>query len=198
MTSRKGKRWCTVVAVACGFASGTPALAQSFEAGTPESGADAFYRSFQAHRWEEMADVLHPEARELFRTRILAVVRGDASGRVAAEVFGSTPDALVAMDTRRLFARLMRGIAGYAPGMLQAMTTKRIRILGHVMEDSDEGSFAHVVLRSREPLSGSAPSRVTLLSMGLDDGVWRVTWSEELDVVASALVAVPTGEGPLP
>jgi len=187
-----------VVVVACGFAWNAPVVAQGYEAGSPEAGADAFYQSFQAHRWEEMAGTLHPEARDLFRERILAVVRGDASGTVAAEVFASTPDALVAMDTQLLFARLMRGIAGYAPGMLQAMTTKRVRILGHVTEDSDEGTLAHVVLRSREPLSGSAPSRVGLLSLGLDDGLWRVTWSEELDVVALALVAVPSGRGPLP
>jgi len=198
MTSGAVKRWCTIGAVAAALAWHTAALAQEYEVGTPEAGADEFYRSFRTHRWEEMAATLHPEARDLFRERILAVVRGDDSGTVAAEVFGATPEALVAMDTRLLFARLMRGIAGYAPGMLQAMTTKDVRILGHVTEASDDGSLAHVVIRSREPLSGSAPSRVEILSFGLDDGVWRVTWSDELDVVASALVAVPTGEAPFP
>lgn len=181
--------------------------AQEFEAGTPEAGAADFYASFQRGRWADMATTLHPDALARFQNRLLQVVRADASGQVARQVFGAEPDELESMATDALFTRLLRGILGYAPGMMQAMTTKRVAIIGHVMEDpelrasveggAEEGAAsgepsAHVVIRSREPLSGTAPSRVGVLSLARDGPSWKVTWSEELDVIATALVAVPT------
>ncbi len=177
--------------------------AQDFESGTPESGAAAFYSSFQRGRWAEMAAALHPDALSLFQDRLLQVVRADETGQVARQVFGVGPAELETMPTDALFTRLLRGVLGYAPGMMQAMTSKRVAIIGHVLEDPEaraavEGTLprdsptAHVVIRSREPLSGTAPSRVGVLSLARDDGVWKVTRSEELDVIATALVAVPT------
>lgn len=191
-------------AIAVGLAAVNARLeAQDFEAGTPESGAAAFYSSFQRGRWAEMAATLHPDALSLFQDRLLQVVRTDATGQVARQVFGAEPAELETMATDALFTRLLRGVLGYAPGMMQAMTSKRVAIIGHVVEDPEaraalEGGppggspTAHVVMRSREPLSGTAPSRVAVLSLAPDDGVWKVTWSEELDVIATALVAVPT------
>ena len=191
-----------VVVVLCpGLEAGLEA--QDFEPGSPEASATAFYASFQRGRWSEMARTLHPDALGLFEDRLLRVVRADVTGRVARDVFGAEPRELETMPTDALFTRLLRGILGYAPGMMQAMTSKRVAVIGHVVEGPEaraavEGGppatspTAHVVIRSREPLSGTAPSRVTVLSLALSDGVWKVTWSEELDVIATALVAVPT------
>jgi hypothetical protein len=193
--------WAASMAAAAALAVGLGA--QEPEAGTPEAGAAAFYSSFQRGRWADMAASLHPDALASFQHRLLQVVRNDATGRVARQVFDAEPVELEAMSTDALFTRLLRGILGYAPGMMQAMTSKRIAIIGHVIEDpaarasveagAPSGApSAHVVIRSREPLSGTAPSRVGVLSLAPDDGVWKVTWSEELDVIATALVAVPT------
>lgn len=191
-------------ALAVGMAALNASLeAQDFGTGTPEAGAAAFYSSFQRGRWAEMATTLHPDALNLFQDRLLQVVRADATGQVARRVFGAEPSELETMPTDALFTRLLRGVLGYAPGMMQAMTSKRVAIIGHVVEEPEaraavEGGLpadsptAHVLIRSREPLSGTAPSRVGVLSLSMDDGLWKVTWSEELDVIATALVAVPT------
>jgi hypothetical protein len=176
--------------------------AQEHTAGSPEAAAHTFYQSFQRGRWADMAETLHPDALDLFRTRLLQVTRNDSSGEVARQVFGSEPAELETMATDELFTRLLRGVLGYAPGMIQAMTGKGITILGHVVETSygpeavaggaaRDGPTAHVVMRTREPLSGSAPSRIAVISLARDGERWRVIWSEELDVIATALVAVP-------
>jgi len=192
------------VGVALGFSLTItpPVSGQSFAPSSPEYSADLFYQSFQTGQWADLADVLHPDALALFQRRLLSVVRTDESGQVAREVFGVEPSALEAMATDDLFESLLRGILGYAPGMIQAMTGKRVRILGHVVEAeygpeaiqgeaARDGPTAHVVLRTREPLSGSSPSRVGILSLAQDGTNWKVIGSEELDVIATALVAVP-------
>lgn len=172
---------------------GAPAVgAQEQPFRTPEAVARRFYDAFQSARWADVAGVLHPEALDLFRYRVLAVVRADGSGSVARRLYDAGPAEVEALSDPSLVAGLMRGVFGYARGMMQAMMTKEVQVLGHVPEEREDGSLAHVVLRSREPLSGTAPSTVSVLTLKRTEAGWRVRWSQELDVVASALVALPT------
>lgn len=173
----------------------TAASGQEFPPGSPESVVRTFYGSFQGRRWEAMANTLHPAALDLLRYRVLAVVRADETSSVARRLYDRDRAGVEALDDVHIVAGLMAGVFAFAPGMMQAMLTKRIAILGHVSEDTDDGTLAHVVLRSREPLSGSAPSRISVVTLARSEGAWRVQWSEELDVVASALVAIPQGSG---
>ncbi len=189
------------------FAVGAPATgsAQDFQTESPEAVAQEFYASFQSARWGAMAATLDDQALGLFRLRVLSVLRADATGNVAQQVFGMSPDAVRALEDEALFSGLIRGVFGYAAGMMQAMMTKRVKVMGHVLEadgdlrdEGDAATLAHVVLRSREPLSGTAPSTVSVLTLAQDSDGWRVRWSQELDVIASALVAVPNRGDPVP
>jgi hypothetical protein len=64
-----------------------------------------------------------------------------------------------------------------------------VDVIGSVSEGSE---LAHVVYRSTADLSGARPE-LRVMTMKLDEGVWRVLTSQELDILVEAFRGVALG-----
>ena len=69
------------------------------------------------------------------------------------------------------------------PGLMHAIFDRDDRVVGHVTESADS---AHVVYRTTPRISG-AVSEVNVMQLTRTEGGWRVQWSDELQVLDTAL-----------
>ncbi len=185
-------------ALACGGPAELSAQETVAEATvTPEGTADAFLRSLRAIRWDATAALLHPATLTRFHDVVTAVVEADTTGRVRATLVGVTaPEAYARLSREEVFARSVGTMIDAMPGLMHAIFDRDDRVVGHVSESADT---AHVVYRTTPRISGGV-SEVNVLQLGRTPGGWRVRWSDELQVLDTALrgFARPTRPPPPP
>lgn len=164
---------------------------------TPEGTARLFLRSLRAIRWDAAARLLHPSTLGRFHSVVTAIANADTTGQVRATLTGTAdPEAFAALPAEEVFARSVGTMIDSMPGLMHALFDRDDRVVGHVAESADT---AHVVYRSTPRLSG-AVSEVNVMQLTRTPEGWRIQWSDELQVLDTALrgFARPTRPPPPP
>ncbi len=159
---------------------------------TPEATAEHFLRSIRLIRWHTVAQFMHPVTLDRFHQTVTMMADADSSGAVR-EYFTQTDSAeYAALDRATVFDRAVGTMIDDLPGLMHAIYDRDDEVIGQVLEESGE---AHVVYRTTARISG-AVSEVKLLQLiRIQDG-WRVFWSDELEVLETALRGVPRNRRP--
>ena len=159
---------------------------------TPEATAELFLRSIRLIRWNTAAQFMHPVTLDRFHQTVTMMADADSSGAVR-EYFTQTDSAeYAALDHATVFDRAVGTMIDDLPGLMHAIYDRDDEVIGHVLEESGE---AHVVYRTTARISG-AVSEVKLLQLIRGQDGWRVFWSDELEVLETALRGVARNRRP--
>ena len=110
----------------------------------------------------------------------------DSSGAVR-EYFTQTDSAAYAdLDPAVVFDRAVGRMVDDMPGLMHAIYDRDDEVIGRVIEESGE---AHAVYRTTARISG-AVSEVKVMQLARVQEGWRVFWSDELEVLETALRGV--------
>lgn len=150
---------------------------------SPDSAAALFIRSIRSMRWSAAAQFMDPEPLSLFHDVVTMITEPDASGDLLDYLTGTDTTAYRALDAREVFDRALTTLTGDMPGLTYSLQDRDDEFLGHVTEGTDS---AHVVYRTQSRLSGALPE-VKVMQMRRGPEGWRVLWSDELDVLETAL-----------
>ncbi len=153
---------------------------------TPEAAAELFIRSIRAIRWSAAAQFISPETLERFRTTATMIADADTTGVLRDFLVGVDSAGMAELASAEVFARSIGSVIDDLPGLMHALYDRDDEVLGSVPDGPDR---AHVVYRTTARLSGAVPEvEVMQLARGAEG--WRVTWSDELDVIEEALRGV--------
>lgn len=150
---------------------------------SPDSAAALFIRSVRSMRWSAAAQFMDPEPLGLFHDVVTMITEPDASGDLLDYLTGTDRAAYGTLDAPEVFDRALTTLTGDMPGLTYSLQDRDDEFLGHVMEAPDS---AHVVYRTQSRLSGALPE-VKVMQMRRGPAGWRVLWSDELDVLETAL-----------
>jgi hypothetical protein len=154
---------------------------------TPEDAATLYLRSVRAIRWSAAAQFLHPTTLGRFRELVVLLADADSTGDVRRYLTGTDSAGLAALDAAAVFERAVGRTIDDMPGLMHALYDRDDRVLGHVAESADS---AHAVYRTTARLSGAVPE-VKVMQLARTATGWRVTWSDELEILDAALRGVP-------
>jgi hypothetical protein len=162
-----------------------PAVAQTLPelTASPDSAAVLFIRSIRSLRWSAAAQFVDEETLGLFRDVVTMITEVEQSGELLGYLTDTDTASFRALDASEVFARALTRLTSDMPGLANSLADRDDEILGHVAERSDT---AHVVYRTQMRLSGSVPE-VNVMQMRRGPEGWRVLWSDELDVLETAL-----------
>ncbi len=150
---------------------------------SPDSAAALFIRSVRSMRWSAAAQFMDPEPLALFHDVVTMITEPDASGDLLDYLTGTDRAEYGALDAPEVFDRALTTLTGDMPGLTYSLQDRDDEFIGHVMEAPDS---AHVVYRTQSRLSGALPE-VKVMQMRRGPAGWRVLWSDELDVLETAL-----------
>jgi len=150
---------------------------------TPEDAAELYLRSLRAIRWSAATQFLHPRTLARFRRVVDAIAEADTTGRVRRTLTDTDAADYARLDDAEVFARSIGTMIDSMPGLMNAIYDRDDEVLGHVPEAPDS---AHVVYRTTARISG-AESEVYVMQLTRTEDGWRVQWSDELQVLDTAL-----------
>lgn len=150
---------------------------------TPEEAADLFIRSVRARRWSAAAQFVDAETLGLFREVVTMITEVPEGGELLRYLTGVDTTGYRGLEPPEVFARALTALTDDMAGLSHSLADRDDEILGHVAEGPDS---AHVVYRTQMRLSGSVPE-VNVMQMRRGPAGWRVLWSDELDVLETAL-----------
>jgi len=168
---------------------GAAAQTLSEATSTPESAADAFLRSVRAIRWDVTGRLLHPETADRFRTLVGMIAEADTTGETWIYLTRTDAGGFASLDGAEVFERAIAATIGDLPGLMHALYDRDDDVLGHVAEGAQS---AHVVYRTLARIGGAVPE-VKVMQLARTPSGWRVTWSDELEILDAALRGVRTG-----
>ncbi len=165
-------------------------------AGNAEAVAAQFFHGLGRLQWPRIVDLLHTDVHERFQLvadQLVGSLRGDSVlillyGGISRERFES-------MEPRETFLRSMTGMVGYARGLMESQVTTDVEIIGALAEGD---SLRHVVYREGTDHMGTEVVRVSVTTLRLQAGQWRIRRNDELDVLETALRGLPIGRSPPP
>lgn len=165
-----------------------PASAQSIEVATetPDSTATHFLRSVRAISWSAAAQLVHDETLGRFEATVTMIADADGTGELRRFLAGTDSAGLVDLEPPEVFDRALRAVVDDLPGLMHALYDRDDEVLGHVGEGPDT---AHVVYRTTARISG-AVSEIKVMQLRRSTAGWRVSWSDELEVLDAALRGV--------
>ncbi len=150
---------------------------------TPEATAELFLHSIRLIRWNTAAQFMHPQALDRFHLTVTMIADADSSGAVRDYLTQTDSAAYAALDHATVFDRAVGTMIDDMPGLMHAIYDRDDEVIGHVVEESGE---AHVVYRTTARISG-AVSEVKVMQLERVPDGWRVSWSDELEVLDTAL-----------
>lgn len=150
---------------------------------TPEDAAELYLRSLRAIRWSAATQFMHPRTLARFRQVVDAIAEADTTGQVRRTLTDTDAPAYARLDDAEVFARSIGTMIDSMPGLMNAIYDRDDAVLGHVPESPDS---AHVVYRTTARISG-AESEVYVMQLTRTEDGWRVRWSDELQVLDTAL-----------
>lgn len=183
------------VVLAILLVAGTPAHGlQTLEdaTATPEATAELYLRSLRAIRWDVLARLMHEEPLARFHEVVRMMVAVDTTGDVREYLTGEDSAGFAALPPDEVFHRAIGRMVDDMPGLMHAIYDHDDEVLGHVMEGTDT---AHVVYRTTPRISGGVPE-VLVLQLVRTPAGWRVLWSDDLEVLDTALRGVLRGRRP--
>jgi len=189
-------RVCFAWVIAFGIGGGAtplPVFAQSPEsttaasasAETPVAAAERFVTAIGGLRWSDLSASIHPETLDLFRLYVTSIADADETGDFAFRVLGTRERTEVqARSSDRMFADLVSAIYDETPALLEVIATNSYTFLGHVLEGD---TLAHVIVRVRPYTNGSAPTKISTVTVKRSEVGWRVLESPELEALSTAI-----------
>ena len=159
---------------------------------TPEATAELFLRSVRLIRWSTAAQFIHPETLDRFHQTVTMIADSDSTGTVREYFTATDSAAYAALDHATVFDRAIGTMIDDMPGLMHAIYDRDDEVIGHVVEESGE---AHVVYRTTARISG-AVSEVKVMQLDRVPDGWRVSWSDELEVLDTALRGVARNRRP--
>lgn len=156
---------------------------------TPERTAELFLRSVRAIRWSAAAQFMHPRTVARFHDVVTMLSDADTTGDVRRYLTGTDSAGYRALEPEVVFDRAVGTMIDSLPGLMHAIFDHDDQVIGHVLESPDS---AHVVYRTLARISGAVPE-VKVMQLERTAGGWRVLWSDELEVLETALRGVPRG-----
>lgn len=155
---------------------------------SPDSVAAEFQASLRGMGWRALVARMHTEGVDRIQEFMVAWVEQDPSGGILELFYGDvTLQEFESLSSDEVAARTLERVASAMPGLLHALVVREVEIVGSV---PDPPELTHVVYRSTAGLQGAVPE-VRVLSVKLDQGEWRVLWSQELDAIQEALRGLP-------
>ncbi len=159
---------------------------------TPEEAAELFLRSVRSIRWGTAAQFIHADPLVRFQEIVTMVSAADSTGDLREYLTGTDAAGYTSLDAATVFDRSIGAMIDDMPGLMHAIFDRDDEVLGHVPEATDT---AHVVYRTTARISG-AVSEVKVMQLVRTASGWRVYWSDELEVLDTALRGV--GRRPRP
>jgi len=156
---------------------------------TPERTAELFLRSVRAIRWSAAAQFMHPRTIVRFHDIVTMLSDADSTGDVRHYLTGTDAAGYRTLTPEVVFDRAVGTMIDSLPGLMHAIFDHDDQVIGHVTESPDS---AHVVYRTLARISGAVPE-VKVMQLERTAGGWRVLWSDELEVLETALRGVPRG-----
>ena len=153
---------------------------------SPEQTAELYLRSVRAIRWSALAQFLHDDAVARFRLIVTQISDPDSSGEIRSYLVQTDSLGLLELASDEVFARSIGVVIDDMPGLMHALYDRDDDVIGAVTESPDA---AHVVYRTTARISGAVPE-VKVMQLGRTDAGWRVSWSDELEVLQEALRGV--------
>ena len=169
-----------------------PASAQTLPevTATPEETTTLFLRSVRAIRWRAAAQFIHPATLTRFHDLVTMMSRVDTTGQVRRYLTDTDSAGYATLSASQVFDRSIGTMIDDMPGLMHALFDRDDDVLGHVAE---AGDTAHVVYRTTARISG-AVSEVKVMQLAHTPDGWRVSWSDELEVLEAALRGVPRSQ----
>lgn len=172
--------------------TGIAAQAEAPEPASPTVIADEFLQAYRSMAWGAAADRMHPDALADFRLRVMLLTENERNREALVRlVDGRGVAELEAMRPQRLFEVVMTALGREAPGLIHALASREMEVVGAVPEGPER---THVVYRVIPSLSGD-PARMQVMTLHRVDDRWGVLEADELDVLGTALGAIPRTTG---
>jgi hypothetical protein len=183
-----------LLALGSSATASTPVRAQTLAelTSTPDAAAGLFIRSVRSLRWSAAAQFLDPEPLAFFHDVVTMITEPDESGDLLDYLTDTDTAGYRSLDAPEVFARALTTLTDDMPGLAHSLYDRDDRFLGHVDEGGDS---AHVVYRTEMRLEGALPE-VKVMQMRRGPDGWRVLWSDELDVLETALRGARRPRGP--
>ena len=150
---------------------------------SPDSAAALFIRSIRAMRWSAAAQFMDPEPLAFYRDIVTMITEPEQAGDLLEYLTGVDSSTYASLDAPEVFQRALTTLTRDMPGLSYNLQDRDDEFLGHVLEGPDS---AHVVYRTQSRISGALPE-VKVMQMRRGPQGWRVLWSDELDVLETAL-----------
>ncbi len=173
----------------------SPPPAASPAPASPESVVQSYLETMKAGQFVKMAELMHPEALEKFRTMMLAFVdeaKPDGEDN-PLQFFQGVKDvaSLKKLSPTEFFASFFGGLMDLNPGVKDALGSASMGMtaLGSV----PEGDVLHVVCRTSAGVEGLSVTKMEVLSLKRAGGNWRVLLSGEMEGLAQSLRASNKG-----
>lgn len=162
-----------------------PAAAGEFTEADAEELVLIAFEATKAGDWKAYADYLHPDDLGSFARTFVSVAEHDDTGGVQDMFFGGLETAgILKLSDEEVFARVMEGIVGVAPGFDEMLASMEINILGSVVE----GDQFHVVERVHVGLMGSPYSQIDVTSVKPFEGELRTALSGDLEELMQGML----------
>lgn len=150
---------------------------------SPEAFAARYLKVTKAGQWQEIDDLMHPEAL-LQLKQMFAEIVAVRPAEVGKMFFGTTTMAEYEKLTgREVFERLMSALTKTVPGVAAAIRNTETAIIGHVKEGSD---LAYVVYRATTKVNSSTSSSIAVMPLKRDGTTWKALLSGNFEGLVSA------------
>jgi len=159
---------------------------------TPEEAATLFLRSVRAIRWSAATQFLHEETLDRFQLVVTMIADADTTGDMRSYLTGTDSLGYQQLSAPTVFDRAVGTMVDDLPGLMHSMFDRDDEVLGHVLESD---GVAHVVYRTTARISGAVPE-VKVMQLAYTPRGWRVSQSDELEVLDVALRGVARGRRP--
>ncbi len=161
------------------LAAAAPALPAQGAAATPEAFANRYFATLVAGDFAGNAALMHPSALAAMRKFVTAIGTGDSTGRALEQVLGVTDKrTIAALSDVALYERFVRTTLGAEPGVLAAMQSARVEVVGHVDEGAD---VTHIVYRMTMKLGDLQSKKTDVLTLKRDGKEWRALLTGDIE-----------------
>ncbi len=178
------------VLLAAGAPSATPAT-------SPESVTRLYMKALQASAFDDAAVLMDPGALSRFKDMLLPVLleapgSPDGSGVMLLDGVKDRETAK-ALSGSGFLAAFFRGLSKQNPAFAEGLRSSTGDIVGTVSEGTNT---VHVVCRASARIGELSLTKMTVITLVLTDGAWRVALSGELEGMGQALKkALPGSKG---
>ncbi|HKJ02940.1 MAG TPA: hypothetical protein VJ997_10810 [Longimicrobiales bacterium] len=159
---------------------------------TPEDVATLFLRSVRAIRWSAATQFISDSTLARFHHVVTLLSETDTTGRTLRYLSDADGTPFKDLPTPEVFDRAVGKTIDDMPGLMHSLYDHDDDVIGHVSEGDDR---AFVVYRTVERLGGAVPEVRVIETVRSSSG-WRVEWSDELDVLETALRGIPRTRRP--